>query len=475
MKSFFSGLVWKFLEKIAGQLISFVISIVLARLLMPEEYGMIAIVSAFITIADVFVANGFGTALIHKKDSDDLDFSSNFYVNFCLSIFLYAVLFAFAPAVAAFYNNPQLTAILRVLGLRLLFTSYDSIQQAYISRHLIFKNSAIATIIATVCSGATGLVMAFYGYGVWALVGQQLCMTVVQVVVLSVITKWHPKLQFSWKRTKAMLGYGNNVLLAALLDTATTQLRALLIGRYYSDADLAYYNRGDAYPQLLLNSINNTLHVVLFAIYAKEQDNRQTVKHIVRTAVSRGTFFIFPMMIGLAMVAKPLICLMLTEKWLGSVPYLQIACFAYATWVIQIVNQEAIIALGYSKQYVVISIVRSLIGLVLLFIAVRINVLAISISVVLSNIISTLIVCGFNRATLGYRFRELFLDIAPAILVAACIAGGVWLTSLIALPLLAALALQVAVGVVVFILVALITKNESFFWAFNKVKSVISR
>lgn len=462
------------MEKAAGQIVSFIVSIVLARLLLPEQYGMIAMVSVFIVIADVFVSTGLSATLVQKKDSDELDFSSNLCLNIALSIFLYAFLFFFAPYIAKFYNIAQLSAVLRVLGIRLLFSSYSAIQQAYISKHMLFRNTAVTTIIATLISAAVGIGMAFFGYGVWALVGQQLSQIIVQVLMLSLTIKWKPGFKFSWIRSKEMFVYGSNILTANLLDTINNQMRSLIIGRFYSDSDLAYYNRGDSYPQMLLSSINNTLHVVLFAAYSKEQDNLSVVKRIVRQGVKLGSFIIFPLMTGLAMIARPLITIMLTEKWIECVPYLRIACFTYSTWIIQIVNQEAIMALGYAGDYLRVTVVRTLFSLGTLMVAMRFGVVAVAISAALSNVFSVIIIIWYSKKHFEYNYLELIKDILPALTISFVMAICVYPLSLIPIPMLLTLVVQVITGAVVYICVSMLTKNESFHWAIQIAKSKFS-
>lgn len=466
-------LLWKFFEKTAGQIVTFIVSVILARLLAPEEYGLIAMVSVFVEIANVLVSTGLSTSLIQKKNADELDFNSNFYLNMALSLFLYLLLYIFAPIIAIFYDNIQLVNILRILGLRILFSAYCSIQQAYISKHMLFKKTAIVTIIITMISAIMGIFMAYWGFGVWALVTQQLSMTVLQVIFLSFWIKWHPHFIFSWKRTREMLSYSSDVLIANILDTFSIQVRNLIIGKYYKSTDLAYYNRGDTYPRMLLSSVNNTLHVVLFAAYANIQENNELLKRMLRNTLKHGVFIIFPIMMGLGLVAKPLIILMLTPKWLECVPYLQISCFTYATWIIQIVMQEAIIALGHSKEYLKISTLRTILGLILILFVIKTSVLAIAISAAITNLFSVFLVSKYIKKYLSYDNKELFKDILPTCINTLFMAIIVYGVSFIPVHILFfKLCIQIVTGICVYILGAMIFKLESFTWLLNKLHQI---
>lgn len=470
MDNIFTGIVWKFIEKTATQFVSFIVSVVLARILMPEQYGIIAKVTIFIAIADVFVTTGLGSALIQNKESDELDFSSMFYLNMVLSNILYIILFFIAPYVALFFDNEILSPVLRILGIRLLFSACGSIQQAYISKHMIFKKSAKATFMATVCSAVLGIGLAYGGAGVWSLVVQQLSLTICQIIFQMFIVDWKPSFKFSWKRAKRMVGYSNTILLSGILDSFGSQIRTLLIGKFYTDAELAYFNRGDVYPQMLINSINNTMHVVLFAVYSKEQDYLDTVKNILRKSIQRGSFLVFTMLTGLAMVARPLILFMLTEKWEECVPFLQIACVGYATWIIQIVSQEAIMGLGYGKDYLRITIARFIFNMLVLILAVRLGIIAIAISTVITNLFSMALVCAWTAKHLNYRIAEQIKDILPSIEVSVGIVLVVYAVSYLNIPNIILLVAEVASGIGICILISIVTKNESFYWILSKIK-----
>ena len=248
--------IWRFAERCGAQLVSFIVSIVLARILVPEDYGTIALVTVFTAILQVFVDSGLGTALIQKKEADDLDFSSVFYFNLVVCVILYIGMFVASPYIAAFYGDDTLTPIIRVLSLTIIISGVKGIQQAYVSRNMLFKRFFFSTIGGTIFSAILGIGMAYAGFGVWALVVQQLSNTAIDTLILWITVKWRPKKLFSWSRLKVLLSFGWKLLVSSLLDTGYNNLRNLIIGKMYSSADLAFYNQGDKFPKVIVTNIN---------------------------------------------------------------------------------------------------------------------------------------------------------------------------------------------------------------------------
>ena len=449
MNKVLSGLFWKFGERISAQLVTFIVSIVLARLLSPDDYGNIALVTVFITIANVFVVNGFGSALIQKQEADNVDFSSVFYANIVFSCFLYVIIFLVSPVVADFYASPILCPVLRVLGLRIPVAAINSVQQAYVSRHMLFKKFFFSTLFGTLLSGVVGCVMAYMGFGIWALVAQYLVNTSVDTIVLWFTVRWRPDFVFSFSRVKVLLSYGWKLLLSGLLDTGYTQLRSLIIGKKYTSADLAYYNRGQQYPQLVVTNINTSISSVLFPAISKCQDDLSRVKSMTRRAIKTSSYIMWPLMIGLGVIAEPLVSFMLTDKWLPCVPYLQIACFTYAFWPIHTANLEALKAIGRSDIFLQLEILKKGIGLVLLFLTMNYGVMAIALSLVVSTIISSFINASPNKKLLGYSYFDQIKDMVPLLLIST----------------------QVLLGAVIYIVLSRIFRLESFMYILGIISS----
>lgn len=466
----FSGLIWKFGERITAQLISLLVSIILARLLSPDEYGAVAIVMIFITLANVFVSSGFGNALIQKKDADNLDFSSVFYINIAIGIALYIVIFCIAPFVANFYDMPILSPTLRVLGIRIVIASINSVQQAYVSRNMLFKRFFWSTLFGTLVSGIVGVVMAYHGFGVWALVAQYLTNTCTDTVVLWFTVRWRPCLQCSFSRAKELFSYGWKLLLSGLLDTGYKQLRSLIIGRKYSSSDLAYYNQGDKYPALLVTNINASISSVIFPAMAQCQDDRTKVKSMTRRAIQISSFVLWPCMLGVAAIAKPLVVFLLTDKWLPCVPYIRIFCFTYGLWPIHTANLQAINAVGRSDLFLKLEITKKIVGMVAILVSMNYGPLVMAYSLVVTDLIATVINAFPNKELLKYGYFEQIKDMMPSFVIALVMVLIIYPVQNLGLSNITTIIIQVLLGGSVYIALAILTKQKSLTYLLEIVK-----
>ena len=293
---------------------------------MAKLDGKVALITIFTTIMQVFVDSGLGTALIQKKNADDLDFSSVFYFNCVVCFILYLGMFLASPFLAKFYNDYSLTPIIRVISLTIIVSGVKGIQQSYVSKNMLFKRFFYSTLGGTIFSAFLGISLAYAGLGVWAIVVQQLSNTVIDTLILWITVKWRPKKMFSWNRLKNLLSFGWKMLASSLLDTIYNNVRSLIIGKMYSSSDLAYYNQGNQFPNVIVNNINTSIDSVLFPTLAKEQEDKERVKNMTRRAIKTSTYVMAPLMMGLAFCAKPVVQIVLTEKWLPCVPFLQIFC-----------------------------------------------------------------------------------------------------------------------------------------------------
>lgn len=325
----FINFIWKLAERSGSQAISFIVAIILARLLMPADYGTVALVMVFLTILQVFADSGFGVALIQKKNADDIDFSSVFYVNIAIGTLLYVIMWLAAPTIASFYGVPDLVALVRVMSLVLLINSLRNVQQAYVSKHMIFKRFFYATLGGSIVSAAVGISMACLGFGVWALVAQQLANSAIGTAILWFTVNWRPKFVCSLDRLKGLFSFGWKMLSSALLDTGYQQLRQLIIGKLYSPSDLAFFNQGQKFPNLIVTNINASIDSILLPTMASEQDHRERVRDMTRRAIKASIFIMAPMMMVLAFSSTNVVTLVLTEKWLPCVPFLCIFCINY--------------------------------------------------------------------------------------------------------------------------------------------------
>ena len=465
-----SGLLWKFAERTGAQAITFILSIILARLLSPSDYGAIAILLVFITIADVFVNAGFGSALIQKKDADNLDFSSVFYVSFLFSVFVYGVIYLAAPFVAGFYNMPILQPTLQVLALRIPVAAINSVQQAYVSRNMQFKKFFYSTLSGTAASAVVGIAMAYNGYGIWSLVGQYLTNAVVNTIVLFSVINWRPQLMFSFQRLKRLFSYGWKLLLSGLLDSGSQSLNSLLIGKFYTPADLAFFDTGKKFPMVIVTNINSSISSVLFPALASEQDEPERVKAHTRKAIQMSSYIMWPMMLGMAACADNIVSLVLTDKWLPAVPYLQIACITYGLWPIHTANLQAINAMGRSDIFLKLEIIKKVIGVTALLISIPYGVLAIALTGVITGIISTFINAYPNGYLLNYKYWEQVKDILPSILCASVMALVVYFIGNFAEDIYSKLLIQIVVGILSYIFISKLFKLESFEYIIALIK-----
>jgi len=442
---------WRFFERCGAQLVTFVVSIILARLLDPETYGTIALVTVFTTILHVFIDSGFGTALIQKKDADDLDFSTVFYFNMSMCLALYAVLFFAAPAISAFYSRPELTAIVRVLGLTLIISGVKGIQQSFVSRHMLFKRFFFATLGGTLGAAAVGIWMAYKGFGVWALVAQNLFNQAVDTVILWITVKWRPKKMFSFQRLKGLFSFGWKILVSALLETGYNELRQLLIGKLYSSADLAYYNKGRQFPNLIVTNVNASINSVLLPVMSSVQDQREQVKAMTRRSICVSTYIMSPLLIGLAVVSKPLIALVLTEKWLPCQPFLCIYCAVYVFFPIHTANLNAIKAMGRSDLFLKLEIIKKVVGLLILIITLRYGALAIAYGMLVSSVICQVINSWPNKKLLNYSYFEQLCDIFANIALAIVMGAIVWCITLLNLNSWLTIIFQIILGAAIYL------------------------
>lgn len=467
--------IWRFAERCGAQLVTFVVSIVLARILTPEDYGTIALITVFTTILQVFVDSGLGTALIQKKDADDLDFSSVFYFNLAVCAILYAGMFVASPFIARFYNDITLTPVVRVISLTIVISGVKGIQQSYVSRHMLFKRFFFSTIGGTILSAFLGIGMAYAGFGVWALVAQQLSNAAIDTLILWLTVKWRPKMMFSWKRLIHLLSFGWKLLVSALLDTVYGNLRNLIIGKIYSSADLAFYNQGDRFPKVVVTNINTSIDSVLLPTMSSVQDDRERVKSMTRRAIKTSTYIMAPLMMGLAFCAAPIVQLILTDKWLPCVPYLQIFCLTYMFWPIHTANLNAINSLGRSDLFLKLEIVKKVVGMILLLCTMRISVMAMAYSLIISSILSQIINSWPNRRLLNYGYLEQLRDILPAILLAVGMGVLVSFIRLLGLNPALTLVIQIPLGAVIYIAGSVILKLESFEYLLDMVKGFTRR
>ncbi len=470
-----NNFLWRFMERCGAQGVSFIVSMVLGRLLGPSVYGTVALVTVFTLILQVFVDSGFGNALIQKKDADELDFSSVFWFNMAMCSFLYLIMFFAAPFIASFYNRPELTAVVRVLSLILIISGLKNVQQAYVSRNMMFKRFFFSTLGGTIGAAVVGITMAYFGFGVWALVAQMLFNTAVDTTILWITVKWRPKKMFSIDRLKALFSYGWKLLISAIIDTVYNELTQLIIGKIYSSSDLAQYNRGKQFPQFIVTNINSSIDSVLLPTMSKAQDDPAAVRSMTRRAIKTSTYIIMPFMAGLAVCAKPLVGLILTEEWLPCVPFLRIFCFSFAFYPIHTANLNAIKAMGRSDLFLILEVLKKIVGIVAILSTMWISVMAMAYSVFFTTVICQIINAWPNKKLLGYSYLNQFRDMLPQIGMSLGMGAVVFGLQFLGLNDILTLFLQVPLGMILYWGMSKFFHVESYTYVVNTVKGYFSK
>lgn len=470
-----SGLFWRYAERCGAQIIQFVVSIILANLLTPSDYGLIGLITVFINIANVFAVSGLGQALVQRKGADDVDFSTVFYYSLGFSIILYLVLFAMSPFVASFYEAPVLTDVIRVLGWVVVVGAVNSVQQAYVQKTMQFKRFFYATLSGTIASAVVGIAMAYKGFGIWALVGQQLTNQLVNTVVMWFTLKWRPKLVFSIKRMKKLFSFGWKLLCSSLIDTVYNNIYSLVIGKFYSSADLGYYNKGKSFPILIINNINTAINSVLLPVMSESQDDKERLKAMTRRSIMTSTFVIFPLMAGLAAVAEPMVKILLGDKWLPAVPFIQFCCFTYAFWPVQTANLQAITALGRSDIFLRLEIVKKILGVVTLVITLPYGLTVMMFGRCINAVASLIINTIPNKKLLSYSFLEQVKDILPSTLLSIAMCMIVMAFNILDINMYVKIIIQILVGGTTYIYGAKLLRIDTFDYILDMVKGLVKK
>lgn len=468
-------MIWRFAERVGAQGIKFIVEIVLARILLPEVYGTVALITVITTILQVFVDSGLGNALIQKKDADNLDFSTVFFTNIAFCMLLYLALYTASPLIAKFYQDSALVPYIRVLGFTVVISGIKNVQQAYVSRNMLFKKFFFSTLGGTIISGVIGIIMALKGLGIWALVEQQVVNLLIDTIILWITVKWRPEFKFSFARLKQLFSFGWKLLASALIDTIYGNIRQLMIGKIYSSEDLAQYNRGNQFPNLIVSNINTSIDSVLLPSMSKEQDDKIRVKAMTRRAIRVSTYIMAPLMMGMAFTGTSIVGLILTEKWLPSVFYMRIICVTFMFYPIHTANLNAIKAVGRSDLFLKLEIEKKVVGLVALLATMFISVKAMTISLLFTSFINQLINSGPNKKLLDYGYREQLKDMLPGILLAIVMGCIIYPVEWLKLSYFWTLMIQIPLGTVIYIVGSKVFHLDSFEYILEIVNSYVKK
>ena len=468
----FSGMIWKMAERMGSQFVSIIVGVILARLLTPEDYSVVAIVSIFFVFCNVFITGGLNTALIQKKDADQLDYSTVLFVSLPISIILYLVMFFAAPSIANLYHKQILVPVIRVMSLTLIITAYQGVVSAKIANDLAFKKTFVSSFVGIAISAVIGIAMAYKGYGAWALVAQQMSGAIIGSITLTIISKIKIRLEFSIERLKGLFNYGWKMFVASVISVIYDEIKPLIVGLKFSAVDLAYYNKGKSYPQLLNSSICDTISSVLFPVISKFQGNKDDVLSITRRFMSVSSYVVFPMLIGFYVLSDSFITVVLTDKWLPISPYIKIFCVSFTFNIVQTANLQAIRAIGRSDIILKLEIIKKTLYFIViaLFIYFSDSPYMLAVSGIVCTIIAIIVNTYPNRKLIGYKYRYQVMDLLPNLaisLVMGIIVG--WLDN-IDIGVFLKLVLQILVGIASYIILSIITKNKNFRYIFDMIK-----
>lgn len=469
-----AGTAWSFFQKISTQLMSLVISVILARILTPDDYGIVAMITVFTNIALVFITTGFSSAVVQKKDLTDTDISTMFYSGMGLSLVLYAILFFAAPYIADMYKEPMLTDMIRVEGIIVILGATYSVQQALISRNLQYKKNFFIGAICVVIQGVSGISFALNGFGPWSLVYSTIIHYVVHALLMWCVVKWKPKLVFSVQSFKSMFGFSTKMLAAGLLNAIFNNIRSLIIGIQYSSADLAYYNKGYQYPTLIMNQVDGTINTVLFSSLSKYQDDWNQGLLVLRRAMKTSLYICAPLMAGMCAVADPMIRILLTDKWEGSIVYVRLVAIICIFWPLS-AQRNALNARGKSGVALIMNIIGKTVTIICLLATFRHSVQLMISSSIFASCICLVINACFYRKHLGYRFQDQLADILPPLLLST--AMGFLTYSVMFLNLSSALTLliQIPLGILIYVAGSMLFRVESFFYILSFVKGIFKK
>ena len=468
-----NGVFWKLLERFGVQGVQFVLQIVLARLLTPDDYGVLSMMIIFTLLANVFIQNGFNTALIQDKDVSEEDYSSTLWVVLSIAGLLYLILFCSAPVIAEFYKMPSIVLPFRVLCLMVLPGAWNSIQLAKVSRELDFKKVFKSNVLAVSASGILGIVLAINGFGVWALVIQNLSNIFIACIVMSITVRWRPRLVLNLSRVNKLFSFGWKILVANLIDMIYQDLSSLVIGKKFNSAMLGYYNRGKQFPQFINNSVNGAVQSVMLPAMSAKQKDIADVKNTMRTAIRISAYIVFPIMAGLVAISKPLISILLTDKWLPSVEYMQIFCVALAVFPIHSCNLQAFNAIGKSEIYLRLEIIKKGIGIMLLLGAVFLfkSISMIAWSTALTSYLSFVINAIPNKKVFGYTYAEQIRDIFPSLIMSMIMCIITLQVEKLGMNDISSIACQLVVGVLSYLILSVATHNKEL----HSIVSMIKR
>lgn len=472
----FSGMIWTFLRNFSLEGFAFIQGIILARLLVPEDYGLIAMTQIFFAISGAFIDSGFTTALMRKVNRTELDYSTAYVTNVCLTAFFALLLCLIAPWIADFYNEPILKKIVTANAILLVLNSFNAVQGTRMVINLQFKQKSIISVIVTITIGIVTIIMAFMGYGVWSLVYPNFLAPVMYLILYQKYQHWYPKLQFSWKIWKEFFGFGSNLLISSLLNTIFNNIYPLVIGKYFSAKTLGYYSKASSYAKLPAHTFQNVLGQVTYPILCSIQENDNRLRDAYRRLIRASAFVVFPMLVGLAALAKPFIIVLITEKWAASIPYLQILCFALMWYPVHVLNLNLLKVKGRSDLFLRLEIIKKILAVIIIFISVPLGIIAMCYGRVVSSLISLFINTYYTGKLINVGFMKQMQDLTPTLFYALSMGALVWFVIQWIPNMVLQIIIGILVGIIYYLGIAKLTKSDDLEYVIILLKeNVIKR
>ena len=458
-----TALSWSFIEALGTRSVQFVVGIILARLLFPEQFGLIGMLTIFIEVMRVFLDSGFGSALIQKKNATSTDINSIFYFNIFVGIAAVGLSFLIAPWIAAFYNQPILTPLTKALSLTILINSFGAIQMNMLTKHINFKVQTKVSLIAGLLSGIIGITLAISGFGVWSLVVQQVSSSLFQTASYWFFSSWRPALLFSFQSLKEMFGFGSRLLVTNLMNRFFDNIYLLVIGKLFSATSLGYFTRASTLQGLPTQTLSEMVARVTFPVFSTIQDDPARLKRGLKKALTVLAMVNFPMMIGMAAVARPLVLVILTDKWAPCIPYFQLLCLAGLLVPLHRQNVNAVQAVGRTDLYFRVEIVKKMLTVMNIAVMWKYGINALFYGLIAFSFIAYYLNCYYTGVLINYPFKEQVRDLAPYMSMAVVMGSAVSAVGM--LPLLnnwSLLLIQITVGIVIYVALCRVFRLTAF-------------
>lgn len=464
------GMIWSFAENFSLQGIQFIIGILLARVLSPSDYGMVGMLAIFTAVSQTLINSGFSTALVRKNDRTQADLSTTFYFNIVVGFVLYFVLFFSGPLIADFYNTPLLSDLIKVTAISLILNSLCIVQQALFTIKMDFKTQAKISVIGALVTGAGGIAMAYTGFGVWSIVWPGVFGGAVRCILLWIWGKWRPTWEYSWKSFKELFGFGSKLLASGLIDTIYNNIYPIIIGKKFSAADLGQYTRADGYANLPATTVTGVLGRVTFPLLCQIQDDDNRLQSTYRQLIKLSAYVVFPIMIGLAALAKPLIIFMITAKWAECVPYLQILCFSLMWYPIHALNLNLLQVKGRSDLFLRLEIIKKILGVAVLIIAIPFGIIWMCVGRIFTSIICLAINTYYTGRLINVGFFKQMGDLLPILILSLSMGAIVIAVNLFINGLLLQIIIGLITGLVYYLSISYIIKSKELLYLLSLLK-----